>query len=361
MNRRSFLKWSGFGLVAATLGGLGMREAQAGNRYYTGPLSDHFDGKVFFNPGGEEPRGFTDLLRWQFEGGKIAWPKAVAAADFVTTRPEPRVEGSRLVVTMVGHATLLIQTSGLNILTDPVWSERASPVSFAGPKRNNPPGVAFDDLPKIDIVIVTHNHYDHLDIATLKRLVERDRPRIVTPLGNDTIIRDDVPEIVADVMDWGDRLEVNNGVVIHCEPCHHWSARGMGDRRMALWAAFVIETPGGKIYHIGDTGHAEGKHYREIRAKHGDIRVAIMPIGAYEPRWFMKAQHQNPEEAIEGFRLSGASFGIGHHFGTFQLTNEGIDDPPKALVTAMSAAGIGNERFKGLRPGQQFEVPLTNA
>ncbi len=122
-----------------------MREAQAGNRYYTGPLSDHFDGKVFFNPGGEEPRGFTDLLRWQFEGGKIAWPKAVAAADFVTTKPEPRVEGSRLVVTMVGHATLLIQTAGLNILTDPVWSERASPVSFAGPKRNNPPGVSFDD------------------------------------------------------------------------------------------------------------------------------------------------------------------------------------------------------------------------
>ena len=121
MNRRSFLKWSGFGLVAATLGGLCMREAQAGNRYYSGPLSDHFDGKVFFNPGGEEPRGFTDLLRWQFGGGKIDWPKAVAAADFVTTNPEPRIEGSRLVVTMVGHATLLIQTAGLNILTDPVW------------------------------------------------------------------------------------------------------------------------------------------------------------------------------------------------------------------------------------------------
>jgi L-ascorbate metabolism protein UlaG (beta-lactamase superfamily) len=162
-------------------------------------------------------------------------------------------------------------------------------------------------------------------------------------------------------MDWGDRIELRDGFTIHCEPCHHWSARGMGDRRMALWAAFVLETPGGRIYHIGDTGYADGKHYREIRDKHGDIRLAIMPIGAYEPRWFMKAQHQNPEEAIEGFRLSGASYGIGHHFGTFQLTNEGIDDPPKALVTAMSAAGIGNDRFKGLRPGQQFEVPRAGA
>ncbi|KPF57737.1 MBL fold metallo-hydrolase [Rhizobium sp. AAP116] len=361
MNRRSFLKWSGFGLVAATLGGLGLREAHAGNRYYSGPISDHFDGKVFFNPGGEEPRGFSDLLRWQFGGGKIEWPRPAQAADVVTAKPESRVEDRRLVVTMVGHATLLIQTAGLNILTDPVWSERASPVSFAGPKRNNPPGVTFDDLPKIDIVIVTHNHYDHLDTATLRRLFRRDNPRIVTTLGNDTIMRDDMPGMVADVMDWGDRVEIGKGVAIHCEPCHHWSARGMGDRRMALWAAFVIETPGGKIYHIGDTGYAEGKHYREIKAKHGDIRIAIMPIGAYEPRWFMKAQHQNPEEAIEGFRLSGAAFGIGHHFGTFQLTNEGIDDPPKALGVAMSAAGISNERFKGLRPGQQFEVPLTNA
>ncbi len=338
-----------------------MREAQAGNRYYSGPISDHFDGKVFFNPGGEEPRGFSDLLRWQLGGGKIEWPRPAQAADVVTTKPESRVEGRQLVVTMVGHATLLIQTAGLNILTDPVWSERASPVSFAGPKRNNPPGVTFDDLPKIDIVIVTHNHYDHLDTATLRRLFRRDNPRIVTPLGNDTIMRDDMPGMLADVMDWGDSINIGKGVEIHCEPCHHWSARGMGDRRMALWAAFVIETPGGKIYHIGDTGYAEGKHYREIRAKHGDIRIAIMPIGAYEPRWFMKAQHQNPEEAIEGFRLSGAAFGIGHHFGTFQLTNEGIDDPPKALGVAMSAAGIGNERFKGLRPGQQFEVPRASA
>ena len=358
MNRRSFLKWSGFGLVAATLGGFGLREAQAGNRYYSGPLSDHFDGKVFFNPGGEEPRGFTDLLRWQFGGGKIEWPKAVAAADFVTTKPEPRVEGSRLVVTMVGHATLLIQTAGLNILTDPVWSERASPVSFAGPKRNNPPGVAFDDLPPIDIVIVTHNHYDHLDIATLNRLVERDKPRLVTPLGNDTIIRSDVPDIEADVMDWGDSIEAKNGVTIHCEPCHHWSARGMGDRRMALWAAFVLETPGGKIYHIGDTGYAEGKHYRELKAKHGDIRLAIMPIGAYEPRWFMKEQHVNVEEALKIHADLGAKRSLGVHWGTFMLTQEAFDHPPRDVAAALAQRGLPQDRVWLMRHGETRAVPM---
>lgn len=160
------LKWSGIG-IALTGGGLAAGRAMAGNRYYSGPVSDHFDGKIFFNPGGEEPRGFTDLLRWQFDGGRIAWPKPAMAASRPGTRPEQRVEGTRLVVTMVGHATLLIQTAGLDILTDPVWSERASPVSFAGPKRANPPGIAFEDLPSIDIVIVTHNpHYDHLDTAS---------------------------------------------------------------------------------------------------------------------------------------------------------------------------------------------------
>lgn len=329
----------------------------AGNRYYSGPASDHFDGRTFFNPGGEEPRGFLDLLRWQFDGKRTAWPTSLP--PITPVKPERRVEGNRLVVTMVGHATMLIQTAGLNILTDPVWSERASPVSFAGPKRATAPGIAFDDLPPIDIVIVTHNHYDHLDVDTLKQLGKTHAPRVITPLGNDTIIHGAHAFKDTVVMDWGDRADLGNGIVVHCEPCHHWSARGMGDRRMALWAAFLIETPGGNIYHIGDTGFAEGQNYRAIRDKHGDIRLAILPIGAYEPRWFMAAQHQDPTEAIEGFRLSGAAFGIGHHFGAFQLTNEGIDDPPKALGTAMAAAGIGAEWFKGLRPGQQFDVPRS--
>jgi L-ascorbate metabolism protein UlaG (beta-lactamase superfamily) len=160
-------------------------------------------------------------------------------------------------------------------------------------------------------------------------------------------------------MDWGDSIEANNGVTIHCEPCHHWSARGMGDRRMALWAAFVIETPGGKIYHIGDTGYAEGKHYRELREKHGDIRLAIMPIGAYEPRWFMAPQHQNPDEAADAFRLLGADHAAGMHWGTFQLTDEHVDEPRDLLLAALDRHGIDRQRFRPLLPGETWDIPTS--
>ena len=238
------MKWLGLGGLAA-VGGGAAANARSGNRYYNGPVSDHFDGTVFFNPGGRPPGSFADLLRWQVAGGRARGP-ARRASPHEAARPRQRVEGAALRVTMIGHATLLIQTAGLNILTDPVWSDRVSPVSFAGPKRTNPPGVAFEDLPPIDLVLVSHNHYDHMDVATLSRLQAAHDPQIVTPLGNDTIIRSAVPGIRVSAHDWGDTVVVG-GLPIHVEPVHHWSARGVGDRRMALWAGFVIEAPGGRI------------------------------------------------------------------------------------------------------------------
>lgn len=334
-------------------------KAQAAvNKYYTGPESDHFDGRLFFNPGGEPPNGFFDLLRWQFGGGKARWPKSVTS-PFPTAKPADRVTGRQLRVTMVGHATLLIQVAGLNILTDPVWSERTSPLRFAGPKRVVAPGIAFDDLPPIDIVIVTHNHYDHLDIETLKRLHEKHRPDIVTPLGNDTIIREAVPDAKISVMDWSDTLSHKGGIEIACEPCHHWSARGTGDRRMALWAAFVLKTPAGTIYHVGDTGYHSGINYRAAAEKHGPFRLANLPIGAYEPRWFMKGQHQNAEEAVEGMLACKATYAVGHHFGTVQLTNEGIEAPVEMLRAALFERALPPRRFRALRAGEVFEIPKT--
>ena len=156
--------------------------------------------------------------------------------------------------------------------------------------------------------------------------------------------------------DWGDRHQVGP-LTVHFEPCHHWSARGMGDRSMALWAAFVLEGPAGKLLHVGDTGFDEGKPYSRVREKYGDLRAAILPVGAYEPRWFMKDQHQNPEEAVEGLLLSGARWAVGHHWGTFQLTNEGRDAPPAVLHAALESRGVARDRFRPLSPGESWDIP----
>jgi L-ascorbate metabolism protein UlaG (beta-lactamase superfamily) len=327
------------------------------NIYYSGPKSDHFNGKRFFNPGGIKPLGFRELLKWQMNGRGQKWPQSYPS-PFAGARPEPRIDGTGLRVTMIGHASLLIQVAGLNILTDPVWSERVSPFSFIGPKRYNPPGVSLDHLPPIDLILVTHNHYDHLDLASLKALHSRHKPQIITPLGNDGLIRRAAPDARITVTDWGHAAPLDgHGAVIHTEPCHHWSARGSRDRRMALWAAFVIETPAGKIYHIGDTGFHEGINYRAAAEKHGRFRLAILPIGAYEPQWFMKPQHQNPEEAVAGMQIACAAHAIGHHWGTFKLTDEYVEEPVRALGIALEKAGIVPDKFRALRPGEVFDVP----
>jgi len=355
MNRRRLIKWLGLGGAAAAGLGAVVRPGMAGNPYYSGPESDHFDGRIFFNPGGRAPAGFTDLMRWQLGGGRAVWP-AQHPSPFPQARPETRVEGERLVVTMVGHAALLLQTAGLNILTDPVWSQRASPFSFAGPSRVSPPGIAFEDLPPIDIVLVSHNHYDHLDLETLARLKQVHDPLTIVPLGNDAIIRGNVPDMRLSAHDWGETLDVGS-TVIHLEPAHHWSARGMADRRMALWAAFVIEAAGGSIYVIGDTGFHSGINYRAAAAKFGGFRLALLPIGAYEPRWFMEPQHQNPDEAVRGMVLANAAYAAGHHWATFQLTNEPLEEPRDRLRSALDAHGVAHDRFRPMLPGEVWEVP----
>ena len=306
------------------------------------------------DPDGSPPKSVADLLRWWGSPGKAAWPERAPSPH--VDRPPARVAGAAVRISYVGHASLLIQTGGRNSLIDPVWSERASPVGFAGPKRVNDPGVPFEALPPIDAVLVSHNHYDHLDAATLSRLAAAHRPRVITPLGNDAIMRSHDPAIRAEAYDWGARVELGDGVAATLVPTRHWSARGLFDRNRALWAGFVIDTPGGRLYHVADSGYGDGRHFRAAREKHGPFRLAILPIGAYEPRWFMREQHMNPEESVKALLDLGAEAALAHHHGTFQLTDEAIDAPERALIEARAAAGIAPERFRVLRPGEAWEL-----
>jgi len=327
-------------------------------RYYTGPVSDHFDGVRFFDPHGVTARSRRDLLRWfadrRWRGTKAKWP--VWAPSLYTDRPPVRVEGSTWRISYVGHASFLIQTAGINILLDPVWSKRASPLRFIGPKRVNAPGIAFADLPPIDVVLVSHGHYDHLDVRTLSRIAAAHRARVITPLGNDVIIRNFDSAIAAEGYDWGDRVDISGGVAIALVAARHWSARNLSDRNMALWTSFVIETPGGRIYFVADSGYGEGRYFRSARERYGPLKLAILPIGAYEPRWFMGDHHMNPAEAVRALIDCGAEIALAHHHGTFQLTDESIDAPLLALMEALNVAGISPERFAALHPGQVWRL-----
>jgi len=329
--------------------------------YYQGPRSDHFDGARFFNPGpapqagghGGGPARFMN--RWLGADERAEWPARVPVRQ---TTPPPRVTGEAMLVTWIGHATVLVQTQGLNILTDPIWSDRASPFSFAGPKRVRAPSVAFDKLPKIDLVLISHNHYDHMDLPTLKRLWQRDRPLILASLGNDTILRNEGIEAVA--LDWGGRRRIGTAEVEAIRN-HHWSSRWGTDRNRALWSGFTVRLPGGNIFYAGDTGFGDGSWIAEA-ARSGPYRFAIIPIGAYEPRDFMKTNHVNPEEAVRIFETIRPGRALGIHWGTFQLTFEPINDPPQRLERLRRARGIGADRFLATEVGRSFSVPpLRNA
>ncbi len=343
--------------------------------YYRGPPSDHFDGERFFNPGAKSaPHGGPQrfLNRWFGSDERAEWPAQVhvkqgyppPAATLCPPlkgavvenwrRCVHRVDPKLLAVTWIGQATVLIQAGGLNILTDPIWSERASPFSWIGPKRVRVPGIALEDLPKIDLVLISHNHYDHMDLPTLKRLWERDRPTIVTSLGNDTILRNQGIRSVA--RDWGGRVSIRPGIQVIVERNHHWGSRWGTDRNRALWSAFTLTHPAGNIFYAGDTGWGDGSWVRQA-VRNGPYRLALLPIGAYEPRDFMKGNHINPEEAVRIFETLKPRQALGVHWGTFQLTFEPINDPPQQLEVLKRVRGIAPDRFIATEVGRSFLVP----
>jgi L-ascorbate metabolism protein UlaG (beta-lactamase superfamily) len=321
------------------------------NNYHQGEVSDHFDGLRFHAPNAGTDKTKVELIRMLLGRGRQTWP----AAPHVLVPDKPPARVADLRVSSAGHSSILLQVAGLNILIDPVWSERVSPFRFAGPKRAHEPAIAFDNLPKIDAVLITHNHYDHLDGPTLARLWQRFRPRMITPLGNQSIIRRYDPTIEVEAHDWGDRVALSESMAVNLEPALHWSGRGVRDRRMALWCSFVVTSEVGTIYHVGDTGYGDGRIFRDVGEKYGKPRLALIPIGAYEPRWFMAAQHVNPDEAVQIMIDCGAEAALGHHWGTFQLTYEAVDAPGIALAEALAARDIPTERFQPLKPGVPVE------
>ena len=318
-------------------------------------ISDHFDGRKFFDPWQKRGApGFGEVLKWMLLRRRPKWPNRVEVECYDV--PPRRVDGTALRITYVGHMTYLIQTASINILTDPVWSNRVSPFLFAGPKRVIEPGIRWKDLPPIDCVLLSHNHYDHLDLKTLDRLWKDHRPRIIAPLGNDRTIEAFNVAINIETYDWGESAQVGEGVKVHLHPTLHWSARGLWDRNRALWAAFNIETPGGNIYFVGDSGYGEGVHFKSAKARFGAFRLALLPMGGYEPRWFMEPVHMDPAEMIKAHQDLGEPWTVPGHFDVFQLTDEPYGDALRRLDAAKLEC-VKGERIRALKVGGTLEVP----
>lgn len=285
------------------------------------------------------------LSMWLFQSRPV-WPqveKNKGVPNLTHTLAENQVA-----ITFVNHASFLIQIPGMTILTDPVWSDRVSPFSFAGPKRVRPPGIDFESLPKIDVVLISHNHYDHMDRDTLAKLEKKFSPQFFVAMGDAERARSWGLQKVQE-MEWWDHTQASQNVKITYAPTQHFSSRGLFDRNHSLWGSYMIERSGKRIYFGGDAGYST--HYKEIRKRLGAVDLALLPIGAYEPRWFMKSMHVNPAEAVEAHKDLQAKQSIGMHFGTFQLSSEEFDQPARDLAQAVKQSNLAPESFITLDEG----------
>jgi L-ascorbate metabolism protein UlaG (beta-lactamase superfamily) len=310
-------------------------------------ISDHFDGKKFYNLRSVTAQPFSAVPRMMAERG-APWP---ANVPVVPRRPDP-LGDSAAVVTFIGHATFLIQTAAGNFLTDPIYSNVAGPLNLAGPRRSRQPGVRFDDLPPISTVLLSHNHYDHCDIATLRAIAKRFNPLVITPIGNARVARAAGLRKIQEP-DWWDQTLVAN-VPITLTPAQHFSARTPFDRNRALWGGFMLHIDEGRLYFAGDSGY--GSLFADIRRRLGPVDLALLPIGAYEPRWFMQPIHMNPSEAVQAHIDLESKRSIGMHFGTFRMTIEAIDAPLIALDQARQARDLTGPQFRTLEFGESTRL-----
>ncbi len=298
-----------------------------------------------------EIQGLGGFLKWRWEARGIRHPRDPfpLAANDPAFLARNRSEST---LTWVGHATLLLQHAGLNLLTDPHFSGCASPLAWIGPRRVTPPGLALDDLPPIDLVLISHNHYDHLDRRSVERLARRPgagETEWLVPTGlRRTLARFGARRVRE--LGWWESAELNGGWTAHAVPVQHASARSGPDYLRTLWAGWMVERPGFRFLFVGDTGYSPD--FLEIRRRLGPPDLAALPIGAYEPRWFMRAVHANPEEAVRIHLDLESRYSVALHWGTFSLTDEPLAEPPERLAAARAAAGLEPERFMVLQHGE---------
>ncbi|MGY2134113.1 MBL fold metallo-hydrolase [Hymenobacter sp. HD11105] len=343
---RRYLFWA-FGLLVLLAAGGFVVSCTISAPKYRGPVSDHFDGKTFQNAGGVKAQeGMSPLLKWMLNRDKGEWPEQPNLQP--GPKPPTRVGRGQVRVTFVNHGTFLLQFDSLNVLTDPIWSERTSPYQWIGPKRLRPPGLRFDDLPPIDAIVISHNHYDHLDVNTLRRLAARDQPRIFVGLGIKAFLDEKKISNVTE-LDWWQALPLSATVQLMATPAQHFSGRGLRDRDATLWAGWVMGTSRGNLYYAGDTGY--GAFFKEIGQRLGPIALAILPIGAYKPEWFMSPIHISPAEAVQAHQDLGARRSIATHFGTFQLADDGLEEPIIDLRKALRANNLADSAFLVLPEG----------
>jgi L-ascorbate metabolism protein UlaG (beta-lactamase superfamily) len=319
------------------------------------PITDHCDGERFFNPHGLPPRSFSDLPKWWWQrarGAGASWPNSVPPTP---ARLPATVPAGHVAATLLGHATWLLQFPGLTVLTDPVFATHAGPFGLLGPKRVQPAALRLGELPRIDVVLLSHNHYDHLDLSALRWLTRHRQPAIIAPLGLKAWLEERGVAGVAQ-LDWWESRFPQAGVEVTCTPAQHWSSRAPWDRCRTLWGGFMLRTAAGAVYFGGDSGW--GPHFAEIPARLGRPGLALLPIGAYEPRWFMEPVHMNPAEAVRAHQALGATRSLGMHHQTWNLTDEGYDAPAQDLVAARAAAGLVESAFVAPTTGETILVRL---
>ncbi len=314
------------------------------------PPSDHFNGKTFFNRD-HVNRSLAEIWRWKRTSRPLPWPKHVA----LTPHPAPPApRDDEIVITWIGHATFLLQTTRGNFLTDPQFSARCGPFGLLGPKRVQPPALALGALPRIDAILLSHDHYDHCDLASLRALGRRDQPQVITGLGMRPLVARAGLTTVHE-LDWWQAYRFSGDTTVTFTPARHWSNRLSAPRNSRLWGGFCLRVGRTQGWFAGDTGY-DADLFHQIRQRLGAPDVAMIPIGAYEPRWFMAAQHCNPEEAVRIHREVGAKLSLAMHWGTWQLTDEARDDPPLALNVARQSQGIPGDEFRAVDAGASVVV-----